>query len=236
MESILRAVFFDAGGTILHVRSSVGEIYAAAAARRGYPFDAGEVNRAFRRAWKRSLRRRQEVQYEASDEVLREEWRKVVHESFDGRIPPEIVGETFEELYDHFSGPEPWTVAQGARETFAALKEEGLALGILSNWDSRLPRCLEELGILEFFDHLVISYKVGVEKPHPRIFEEASLIAQAPPGSLLMVGDSLEQDILPAIDLGWQALWLSTEKSHGNRQVPRVAGFDQILPHIRAAK
>ena len=207
MESSLRAVFFDAGGTILHVRSSVGEVYAAAAERWGCRADPGEVGRGFRRAWKRSLLRRELAKYKASDDILRAEWKRVVIETFDEKIPAAVIDRLFEELYDHFSGPEPWLVAEGARETLAALKKEGLSLGILSNWDSRLPGCLKELGIYDCFDHHVISYQVGVEKPHPRIFEEASRVSGLPPGALLMVGDSLEQDILPALEFGWRALW-----------------------------
>jgi putative hydrolase of the HAD superfamily len=233
MESSLRAVFFDAGGTILHVRDSVGKIYAAAAEKRGCRVDPGEVSLAFRTAWKKSLERRQGAGYKATDEILRQEWRQVVLDSFGGRLAGKAADEVFEELYDHFSGPDPWLVADGARETFAALKDRGIAIGILSNWDSRLPGCLEDLGILGYFDHLVISYQVGVEKPHRLIFEEACRVSRAPPGSLLMVGDSLEQDIRPAIELGWKALWFSREESEiQERKVLQVKGFREIQAHI----
>ena len=228
----LSEVFFDAGGTILNVRGSVGEVYAAAAARRGHPVDAAAVDRAFRSAWSRSLLRRREARYLSTDDVLREEWRRIVEDSFDGLVPREVARDAFEELYDHFSGPEPWVVADGAVEAFAALRSDGLRLGILSNWDSRLVECLERLGLAGFFDHLVISYRVGVEKPHPRIFEEAARVAGVPPSTLLMVGDSLEQDILPARRLGWRTLWISHEKG-GRAEIDRVESFRETLERIR---
>jgi putative hydrolase of the HAD superfamily len=228
----VRAVFFDAGGTILNVRGSVGEIYAAAVARRGYPVPPDAVDRGFRSAWRRSLIRRRDCGYISSDEVLREEWRRVVADSFDGLVPAGVAGEAFEELYDHFSGPEPWAVAPGAVETFEALRADGISLGILSNWDRRLLVCLERLGILSFFDHLVISYEVGVEKPHPRIFRTAAERAGQPPSALLMVGDSYEQDIEPAIDLGWHALWL-TPDNPGSSRAPGVAAVENFAAVLR---
>ena len=185
-------VFFDAGGTVLRLRAPVGEVYAAAVARRGHPVEARAIEPAFREAWRRSLERRRAAQYASSDAVLREEWRAIVAESFGGLVPAGVAAAAFEELYEYFSGPEPWLVAEGARETFGSLRASGVRLGLLSNWDARLPDCLERLGVGSWFDPQVISYAVGVEKPHARIFEEAARRAGAGPGRLVMVGDSLD--------------------------------------------
>jgi putative hydrolase of the HAD superfamily len=216
----VRLVFFDVGGTILTVRPSVGHVYAEAAARLGYPVDPQGVNRAFRAAWGRSLARRRAAEYVSTDAILREEWRTIVADSFSGLVPEEIALRAFEELYEHFAGPEPWGLAAGAEETFRALKALGVRLGILSNWDRRLPLTLEKLGISRYFDLMVISYEVGVEKPHPRIFEEALRLAGGIPAGTAMVGDSLDQDIEPARALGWRTLWLGGEKSAAGGRPP----------------
>lgn len=238
----LRAVFFDVGGTILQVRPSVGHVYAKAAERLGYRVEPQSINGAFRDAWKQSLVRRREAGYVTSDAVLREEWRIIVADSFRGMLPPDAALRAFEELFEHFAGPEPWSLAPHAAETFEALKAAGLELGVLSNWDSRLESILEALGVLDFFDHLVISHAVSVEKPHPRIFEEAARRAGAGPGALLMVGDSWEQDIVPALDLGWRAVWLHpgddplpvAQREVIGRQVVLAKEFTEILGKIRA--
>ncbi len=220
----------------MHVRSSVGQIYADAVARLGYPVDPERVEQAFHAAWKRSLERRRAANYISSNEVLRREWGMIVSDSFDGLVPPEMISIAFEELYDHFSGPDPWVVADGVIETFLELKSKGIAVGLLSNWDGRLPNCLEKLGILEFFDHLVISYEVGVEKPHSRIFEVAAKKTGARSDEILMVGDSFEQDILPARKFGWHTLWLTKEmpQKEGEFPVERVQNFGEVLAEIRA--
>ncbi len=203
-----KIVFLDAGGTLLHVWPSVGYVYAEAAARHGVLVPPASVDRAFRAAWDRSLDRRCASRHSTSDDVLREDWRIIVRESFSGLLPPEKEPRLFTELYERFTGPEPWSVAEGVLETLAELRGAGIALGVLSNWDSRLHQTLAALGLTHFFDHFIISYEVGLEKPHPGIFLDAARQAGVRPAEILMVGDSLDQDILPAHRLGWQAVWV----------------------------
>jgi len=233
----VEVVFFDVGGTLLHVRPSVGHVYADAARRLGHPVDPESVNRGFRGAWKRSLSRRRAMNYLTTDKILREEWRTIVAESFDGLLPGHLVGRAFEELYEHFAGPRPWSLAEGAKEVLEDLRREGLRLGLLSNWDSRIHPILEEFGVDHLFELKVVSYDVGVEKPHPEIFKTAERKAGVPPGSLLLVGDSLEQDIQPALDSGWRAIWLEPERTpeadSGLEDLERASDFSEIAARIR---
>ena len=60
--------------------------------------------------------------------------------------------------------------------------------------------------IHQYFDQIVNSEMAGVKKPHPHIFEMALSKAAVTPKNSLMVGDSLEADILGAKSLGMQTL------------------------------
>ena len=46
-------------------------------------------------------------------------------------------------------------------------------LGVISNWDNRLFRVLAVMGLEQYFDFVIPSYVVGVEKPDQRIFQLA---------------------------------------------------------------
>lgn len=218
----IRAVFFDVGQTLLRVRTSVGEVYAETAARHGVPVHAGEVARRFRTAWARSAERGRSRDYVCSDEILRREWLEIVRDTFPEDVPGPMLTRIFEELYDRFSSAEAWSLAPGARDAIAAIRGLGAAVGILSNWDSRLPRVLAEIGIADAFDFAVISFRVGVEKPHPAIFREALRLAGVAPSEALHVGDSWEADIAPARDLGLRALWIATGEPASVEDCPRV--------------
>ena len=212
MSTELKVIYFDAGGTILRVRRSVGHVYADAVRRFGYEVPPDEVNLRFRRAWKKSLERRRDDGYVCTDEILREEWARIVVDSFDGLVPRQDALEAFEDIFESFCTADAWQLAEGALDTLRALAGR-VPLGILSNWDSRLEETLDAMGILEFFSHRVISYQVGHEKPHPRIFGEAVRQAGVAPDQILHVGDLLEWDIRPARGCGFHTLWVRGDVS-----------------------
>ena len=212
----IQVVFFDVGGTLLHVKTSVGTVYAERAALQGISVSAAELDRNFRVAWDHSAERSFARNYVCSDPILREEWRHIVRETFGGKVTEAQLEPLFDDLYRCFSSADAWDLVPGARETFAHLKRRGLKLGVLSNWDSRLVKMLERLAIKDVFDVLVISHGVGFEKPHPEIFLEALRRAGTAQARALHVGDSYEADILPAKTLGMRTLWLAPGAERGS--------------------
>lgn len=211
------AVLFDAGGTILRVKPSVEAVYSDTAALHGFRVEPSAILRNFKSAWKRSLERSKARDYRSNDDILREEWFEIVKETFGESIPGTRIRALFDDLYERFISSSAWSLAPGTRESIRYLREEGVRLGILSNWDSRLRKMLAQLEIDREFDFLVISHEVGYEKPHALIFEEALRQAGTPAGRTLHVGDSYEADILPATQLGLRTLWIAPESERSAR-------------------
>ncbi len=98
----------------------------------------------------------------------------------------------------------------------AALRRAGLQLGVISNWDPRLPDLLEDLGLAGYFDVVVYSSAAGVEKPDRRIFLQALTRLRVSPGAALHVGDSRLEDAEGAMAAGLGALWLDRRKGTGD--------------------
>ena len=212
------AVLFDAGGTILRVKPSVEAVYSETAALHGFQVEPPAILRNFKSAWKRSLERSRARDYRSNDDILREEWFEIVKDTFGESVPASRIRGLFDDLYERFISASAWSLAPGTRESIEYLRREGIRLGILSNWDSRLRKMLAQLEIDREFDFLVISHEVGYEKPHATIFEEALRLAGTPPERTLHVGDSYEADILPATSLGLRTLWLAPESERAARE------------------
>ena len=84
-------------------------------------------------------------------------------------------------------------------------------LAILSNWPLALAvdRFAEEAGWTEHLSAIVVSHRVGVIKPWPRIFEvAASELGVASGPSILHVGDDIGADVLGANSVGWRSAWV----------------------------
>ena len=211
----IQFVYFDCGGTLLRVLPSVGTVYSNRAAEHGFRVEADLLDRQFLQAWNDSKERARARGYACSDEILRDEWRRIVTDTFGDTISSEAMGEVFEDLYLYFVEPSAWTLDPGIRPLLDRLRRQGFRLGILSNWDRRLRWTLEKLGLLELFDEFVISNEIGWEKPHPLVFEQAVEKAGCRAENILHVGDSLEADILPALGHGMRALWVGPSSSAG---------------------
>jgi 2-haloalkanoic acid dehalogenase type II len=85
-------------------------------------------------------------------------------------------------------------------------------LGILSNGNSYPERC----GLEGMFQFVVFSQDYGVEKPNPRLFQIAVEKAGCAKQHFLHVGDSLQDDVMGAINVGIKCVWLNRKRVKNN--------------------
>lgn len=103
-----------------------------------------------------------------------------------------------------------------SREVLTALRER-CPLVLVSNFYGNMEVVLREMNLDDLFVGVVESAVVGVRKPDARIFQMAidafaENVSPSPiPGELMVVGDSLTNDIIPAASLGCQTAWLRGE-------------------------
>lgn len=89
------------------------------------------------------------------------------------------------------------------------LRERGLRLAVVSNWDWSLTDVLGGLGLLPLLDAVLTSAEVGAAKPDPAIFEAALAAVGCAAADAVHVGDSAEHDVQGARAAGLQALLLA---------------------------
>ncbi len=98
----------------------------------------------------------------------------------------------------------------GASETVLELKARGLMIGLLSDiWSpyfASVKRALPE--VMEVADAIVLSCRTGCRKPHPDNFLRVLADLGVEPSEAVMVGDTYEHDILPALEIGMRAVWV----------------------------
>jgi putative hydrolase of the HAD superfamily len=153
----------------------------------------------------------------------REDWYGVVREAF-GERAGELPEGFFPAVYERFAEPDVWRVFEDVRPVLAALRERGVRMGVISNWDDRLQPLLRALELHECFDVVVVSYAAGVTKPSPAIFKAALRGLRLEAHEVLHLGDSEREDVAGARGAGLHAL-----KVERNRAGPDLRELPGLL-------
>ncbi|MCI0460214.1 MAG: HAD family hydrolase [Gemmataceae bacterium] len=198
----VRAIFFDAVGTLIHPDPPAAVVYAEVGRRHGSRLHAGEMGRRFATAFAReeALDRAHTLQTSEDREVQR--WRTIVAAVLD-----DVTDDAcFAELYQHFSQPQAWRCEAGTARLLETLAGRGYVLGLASNYDQRLRRVVEGLPELRAVRPLVISSEVGWRKPALAFFAAAVASVELAPPQVLFVGDDRANDFEGARAAGCRAV------------------------------
>lgn len=191
---MLKAIFFDAAGTLFHLPKGVGYHYALVAKRMGLNFDAARLNAAFNDVWSAMpARPTTGLPREDDDKGW---WSSLVDQVIE-RVAPqthELDRDTFfEAAYSHFAEAEVWALYPETIDVLEKLHGH-FTLGVISNFDGRLRMILEQLAISKYFTEVVISSEVGADKPDPMIYQRAAELAGVDPDEAMHVGDDPVRD------------------------------------------
>jgi len=207
---MVQAVTFDVTHTLIH-SPRLGEIYAEVLGKYRVDVEPPEALRLVREVWQELACSANPGQdrFASHPEGERGWWRRFLErmcEHLDAPVPSRFAAA---ELFHRFGTAAAWEVYPEVPEVLAALAGKGVRLGVISNWDHRLPALLEELDLARFFGTVTYSQKAGMEKPDLRIFLQALGELGVEPAAALHVGNGRLEDVEGAVATGMSALWLA---------------------------
>jgi len=227
------AALFDGTGTLFAPWPSVGAVYGEVAKAFGMDGTAEELDAGFRAAWRdrAPLRFMHDAERRTSNAEERAWWRQTVRLAFEHAGLPEPGAGCFEALSERFGEARSWRLFGDVVPTLTTLREQGLLLGVVSNFDSRLNRICRGLGLTPLLDVVVASAEVGHAKPARAIFDAAVAGIGVPTHRCLMVVDSADADVEGARAAGCQALLLDRS---GASSRPDAVHTLAVLPRLPA--
>lgn len=217
-----RAVLFDAAETLFTTRGSVGQIYRSVARKYGSAVSIEAIEASFREHFKGAG--------PLSPEDQKRWWKDIVYRVFNDVGMVEDFDHFFDEVYETFRDSQGWVLFPETLEVLQELKNRGLKLGVISNFDNRIYNVMESLHIRHFFDVVVLSSETGYSKPDPEIFEAAIDAIGFPASDILLVGDSVDDDVKAGIRAGLTSILIDrTGRYADQKQLQRISSLRDVL-------
>ncbi len=220
----VRAVVFDAVGTLLEPQPPLAQAYFQHGRVLGSRLSVQEVQERFHAAFARCFG--SAAVEPCSEQTERRLWRQVVQDVFGDQ--PVKLEELFERLWNHFAQARHWRLCPGVEGLWPWLHEQGYLLAVASNFDRRLEAICRHKPPLDLARWVFVCTRLGVRKPSVEFFRRIADHLGLAPQECLMVGDTLRADVLPALAAGWQALWLCTDPVQEKPGCVRIAHLEQL--------
>lgn len=219
----IRAVFLDAFGTLVELDPPGPRLREQLRVHAGVQVSDEDATRAFRAEIRYYLAHHLEGRDDASLGELRDRCAAVIAEelALDGVRPGAVRAAMLGAL--HFRA------FPDAVPALQALRDLGLRLLAVSNWDCSLPRALAFAGLDGLLDGVVASATVGAAKPDPRPFEAALAAAGVRPGEALHVGDSPVNDLEGAQAAGLRAVLIDRSGGGAHGAIASLERIPEIV-------
>jgi HAD superfamily hydrolase (TIGR01549 family) len=241
----IRGVIFDLGHTLMHLDATWPEVFEQGVTDLAAYLTSQQLGldgEAFARAW---LERRAEG-FAQARETLHEvtavdsiRWTFARFGLFDP--DPALMSGAIDAFFAYEDTC--WFADPDAPNVLRQLARQGLRQGMFSNasHDPFIQRLVERFGFQAWLDPALSSAGTGIRKPDPAAFGPILQAWELPAESVVMVGDTLDEDVLGAQQAGMHSVWIRSRKdarqeasnSKDTSQASRVVP-DATIEHLTA--
>ncbi|MGX6448426.1 HAD-IA family hydrolase, partial [Patulibacter sp. S7RM1-6] len=189
-DRAIRGLTIDAMGCLVTLEDPVPALGRLLAAR-GTPRGADAIAAALRHEIAYYQAHHARARDDAALRGLQRACAELVARELDLRLVPgdPDPGAVDEAFVDGFLACLEFAVLPGVPEALAAVRDAGLPMACVSNWDRGLAGHLDRLGLAGYFRAVVTSGGVGVGKPDPAIFAPALDALGLPAAAVAHLGD-----------------------------------------------
>jgi putative hydrolase of the HAD superfamily len=222
----IRAVLFDAVGTLIYADPRVAAVYAEVGHRFGSALDEGMIGERFCQALAVEDEIDRTVHRLRTDPAReRDRWRRIVATVFSDLADTASV---FDELWRHFASPASWRVYGDVPACLELLGDTGITVGIASNFDDRLHAIVNALAPLGRCQQVFVSSQIGWRKPAIGFFRAIEQRLGVASDEHLLVGDDWENDCLAATSAGWQAVFVDRKGRKTERRSASIRSLSEL--------
>lgn len=217
----MTAILFDLDATL------IDQAAASAPAIREWGADIGVSPDGIVERWA-ALSSRHYARYQSREITFQGQRRERVRELLGRDLDDDEADELFGGyLWRYEAG---WSMYADTMPCLDRLQKEGVALGVLTNGDrAQQMQKIDRFGLAGYFDAIVCSSDLPYGKPHPGSFEAAAAALRRSTADVLMVGDSLENDVRGALRAGLRAVLLDREGGYTGGDVTMITTLEELV-------
>lgn len=152
------------------------------------------------------------------------------------RVPEEQAWNVGLKMAEGFKEINTWSgVLAGTEAYLQNLRSKGYFLAVISNSLGLIEEQLRRVGLAGYFEFIIDSHYVGVEKPHPEIFQLALTRASCAPDEAIYIGDLYSTDVGGAQNAGIRGVLIDRVGAYPEADSARITSLtdlDRILPSL----
>jgi putative hydrolase of the HAD superfamily len=206
---VISTVIFDVGGPLdleTQLEDAFDTDIRAGLQNEGFAFTEGDWERA--NSW-------------AIDTCAPSVYRSVIWQLTRGDLPASL--RIYDWMQERAAPRDLFDLRPGIAEVLRALKDRGIKLGLAANQPAKVLDQLGRHGIGHYFDNQGISGIYGLRKPDVRLFVRVCEELSVDPLECIMVGDRIDNDIVPAKLLGMSTVLIRT----GRHRLQQPRSWDE---------
>ena len=215
---MIKAITFDVGSTLLFPHPSVAETFVTAASRYGNDITLETAESHVDDCWKLYFAEYQrDGDFWCTHEGCKHIWEIQYALLCDLCGLTSHKAEIVNDVYEAFLRGHHWEMYADVVPTLEVLRERGIRMAVISNWDTDLLNILDDLELSPYFEVILPSALVGLRKPNPAFFEEALGRLDLTPAEVLHVGDMDDADGDGPVAAGMRAVIIDRHRQGGHR-------------------
>lgn len=234
--SSFRLLTFDVTNTLLKFRISIGKQYDEIGTLYGISCNTNLLAENFKNSFKKMSK--EHPNFGQKDMGWENWWKEIVINTFQGtktNVDNNQLDNIASHLINAYETNKMWEHCSGALDLLSYLKHKRVPLGVISNFDPRLNKTLENAKLKHYFKFVITSYEAGIEKPNLEIFQNAiklSEIKNLKPHECLHIGDDVDLDYMGAINAGWNAALIYDKNQGKNKKIGPSVNEKHIFPSL----
>lgn len=238
---VIKVIFFDMGNTLLHFhygksddeKDMQGLIYLTEYLNKfNTKIKLDEVKQGFYENWMEGIKQRR---VKLTEYPIEDFLNNFLHK-YEFSLKLEQCIEAINLFYTDYR--EQVYFEKNIYDTLKTIKDKGFKIGVISNtcyYDEVMKECFRKASIYDLIDSFTFSYSLRIAKPNKQIFKTALETMKITPVEAVMVGDNLESDIKPALDLGMKTIWLNHKNNSINSEIVpdiEISCVSELLKYI----